>query len=274
MRVLTWNMAYMKPGRYKGTPNRRRQWALLAAIAPDIALLQECRPSDLASLAPAWMVDEYELVGTLPSGQVAGSAVLARRQYRPAPLDPGRVPKREQRWHDFFAGYVSAATLTLEHGEVTVASVHALAGEVTNPAITPADHAATKRPSPRSTYYNDLAAAALRPLTTQTSFVIGGDWNISLLFDTAYPSVAPASAEFFAARASDGWHHALRKFEPREVRTYTDPKSGPYELDHLFTDPTLHSALTSCHVVSDEAFRLLSDHAPVLAEFRSTGSMT
>ena len=270
MRVLTWNMAYMKPGRYKAAANRRRQWALLGAIAPDIALRQECRPSDLASLAPAWMVDEYELVGPLPGGQVAGSVVLARRQYHPAPLEPGRVPAREQGWLDFFAGYVSTATLRLAHGEVTAASVHANAGEVTSPAVSDADHAEAKRPSLRRSHNNDLAAAALRPLTAQTSFLIGGDWNSALLFDTAYPSIAPASAEFFAARASDGWHHALRKFEPREVRTYSEPRSGPYELDHLFTDPTLHAALTSCHIVSDEAFRLLSDHSPVLAEFRST----
>src|SRR5690606_3270958 len=124
-------------------------------------------------------------------------------------------------------------------------------------ALDDVDHAALARPSLARAYYSDLAAAALRPLTSQLPFLVGGDWNTSLLFDTTYPAIAPASAAFFAARASDGWHHALRKFEPDEVRTYSDPASAPYELDHLFTDAALHAALTDCHVLSDPSFRPL-----------------
>lgn len=272
MRVLTWNMAYMKPSGHKSIPNRRRQWALLGAVAPDIALLQECRPADLATLAPSWMAEVYDVVGTPRQGGTACSAVLARRSYAPKALDTDGVPDPEARWLEFFTGYLAAARLTVDGVPLNVASVHALAGEVAYPEITAADHTLLKRPSTEGAYFNDVAAGALGPFTRESRFLVGGDWNVSVLFDTTYPLTAPASAEFFAARRAAGWHHALRRFEPEEVRTYVDPKSAAYELDHLFTDADLHDELVACHVLSDSAFAGLSDHVPLVAEFATHGA--
>ena len=61
LRLVSWNLAYGKPGRFKTVANRRRQWALLGALAPDIALLQECRSSDLKLHAPGWMADDTDV---------------------------------------------------------------------------------------------------------------------------------------------------------------------------------------------------------------------
>jgi endonuclease/exonuclease/phosphatase family metal-dependent hydrolase len=267
MRVLTWNMAYMKPGRFKSRENRRRQWALIGAISPDVALLQECRPGDLTGAAPLWMVEEYEVVGVKPRGSIGSSAVLARRSLHPAPIDQGSIPEPEQRWLDVFGAYVAVARLTVGNVEVRAASVHALAGEISEGAVTDDEHLLIKRPSLKRARYNDVAAAALLPVINGFRFVVGGDWNVARRFDVNYPAIAPAASEFFVARAGAGWHHALRKFAHDEVRTYVDPKSAAYELDHLFTDAESHAALSDCHVLSDEAFRELSDHAPLVAEF-------
>lgn len=267
MRVVTWNMAYMKPSRHKSVANRRRQWALLGALAPDIALLQECRPTDLATLAPAWMVEEYAIVGAARQGGSACAAVLARARYAPVAIAGRELDGSAVRWLEFLSGYVTPARVTVAGLPINVASVHALAGEVAHPEITDADHAALSRPCTTRAYYNDVAAAALAPLTRDARFMIGGDWNVAALFDTTYPMTAPASSEFFAGRRAAGWHHALRKFEPDEVRTYIEPKSAPYELDHLFTDAATHDELTGCHVVADAGFDGLSDHAPLVAEF-------
>ena len=134
-------------------------------------------------------------------------------------------------------------------------------------AVTDEDHRRIWRPALRRAWYNDAAAAALLPITEGTRFIVGGDWNTALLFDATMPQTAPASAQFFAARETAGWHHALRKFSPVEVRTYLDPRSVGYELDHIFTDARLFDALTDCHVLTDSTFAGLSDHAPVVAEF-------
>ena len=78
-----------------------------------------------------------------------------------------------------------------------------------------------------------------------------------------------SSSQFFTDREAKGWHHALRKFGPDEIRTYLDPKSAPYKLDHIFTDQQLHAALTSCEVMDAPALRDLSDHAALVADFSS-----
>jgi hypothetical protein len=104
MRVLSWNMAYWKPGRFNNVTNRRRQWALIAALAPDIALLQECRPPDLASNAPVWMSDEYIVVGSIPHPWTACSAILARRALHPVALDRPTLPVEVRRWLEYLSG--------------------------------------------------------------------------------------------------------------------------------------------------------------------------
>jgi exonuclease III len=64
MRVVSWNLAYMKPARFKEVENRHRQWEFLRSLQPDIAMLQECRPEDLTNLAPFEMKNEYKILFT------------------------------------------------------------------------------------------------------------------------------------------------------------------------------------------------------------------
>jgi exonuclease III len=268
---VTWNLAYMKPGRYKTIANRRRQWALLAALEPDIALLQECRPDDLRINAPAWMEADYDVIGEIPPNWIACSAILARTTVEARPLDRTQLPEPEHGWLAQLSGYVATALAVVRETELAIASVHAIAREVDRSAATDEDHERIRRRSHPRAWHNDLAVAALTPWVRNQRFIVGGDWNTAVLFDSNYPAGAEggpgASAEFFANRAAGGWHHALRKFCPTEVRTYLDPASGPYELDHIFTDPDFHARLTGCRVVDDAVISELSDHAPLVAEF-------
>jgi hypothetical protein len=264
-------MAYMKPAAYKTIGNRRRQWSVLGALSPDVALLQECRPGDLLEHAPKWMADQYIAIGAIPSRWIACSTVLARRELRPVELDRDALPEAEQRWLAYLSGYVATALLVLDDQDLAVASVLAIANVVDDPVLSDAEHESIRRRTIGRAWHNDLAVAALGPWVSQRRFVVGGDWNSAVLFDTTYPSGAEggpgASTEFFAARVGHGWHHALCKFSPLEVRTYLDPKSAPYELDHIFTDGDLHARLASCAVLNDIPIPELSDHGPLAAEF-------
>lgn len=182
----------MKPGRLKSRENRRRQWALIGAVSPDVALLQECRPGDLAAAAPSWMAQEYEVVGAKPRGPIGSSAVVARRSLQPAEFDQASLPEAEGRWLDLLGAYVAVARLTLGGVEVRATSVHALAGDVTDEAVTNDEHLRIKRPSLERAWFNDLAAAALLPVVEGSRFVVGGDWNVARRFDVNYPAIAPA----------------------------------------------------------------------------------
>ena len=113
MRVVSWNMAYWKPGGFNAVANRRRQWALIGALGPDIALLQECRPPDITDNGPAWLRSEYEVIGTIPARWTACSAVVARRSLGPVALDRTVLPTDERRWLDHLAGYVATAWVTV-----------------------------------------------------------------------------------------------------------------------------------------------------------------
>lgn len=145
MRVVSWNMGYMRPAAYKTTANRRRQWALLGALAPDIAVLQECRPDDLFHHAPAWMAQAYCTIGEIPKRWIACSTVLARRDLDPRPLEREGLPEPERRWLSYLSGYVATAEVLVERQRLFVASVHAIAKPVTDPAISEADHERIRR---------------------------------------------------------------------------------------------------------------------------------
>ncbi len=43
----------------------------------------------------------------------------------------------------------------------------------------------------------------------------------------------------------------MRKFHAEEIRTYLEPKSAPYELDHVFTDAETSVGLVACEVLNN-----------------------
>jgi exonuclease III len=261
-------MAYWKPGHFNTLTNRQRQWSFLLALAPDIALLQECRPGDFARWAPAWAHDEYEVVGANPINGTACSAVLARRSLSPTALGWDHLSPKVQGWFEYFGGYLRLASIAVDNSQIVVVSVHGTARLVTAPGFSEDDQRAVARPALGQAWNNDLAAAAVRALVAhQDHFIIGGDWNTARLMDT-FPHFGPPSAvEFFRTLSTWGWCESLRKFHSDEIKTYLDPNSAPYELDHMFTDTTLHGRLQRCDVLDYAVVSELSDHAPLIADF-------
>ena len=272
VRLVSWNLTYGKPGRYKRIENRRRQWALLGALAPDLALLQECRPSDLDLHAPAWMADEYRCVGTLRPGWRLCTSILVHQAFHVEPLEHASLGEAERRWLGYAPGCTAAAALTVGSLELAVASVHALAGKVdVGTEVTLAEHERIRRTGLDRAIYNDLLAAALEPWVAGRHFIVGGDWNDSPLFDALYPKgaygVAGSSTEFYERRKHAGWFDAMRKFHDTEIRTYLEKNAAPYELDRVFTDSQTYRKLLGCHVLDDVTVTGLSDHAPLVIEF-------
>lgn len=267
LRVLTWNMAHARPGRFRSAAVQRRQWAWIDSLAPDIALLQECDVHGFSISAPPWMDIEYQLSHQFAAGQRTGAAVLARRSLGFEALDRAAVPDPQRRWLEYMAGYLHAGTVTVAEQRVFIASVYANAREVPDgPPVSDSDHEMIKRPSRHRAWFCDLAAAALDGAVI-APFVIGGDWNQARLFDATTPSKSPGSREFFDSRRDAGWFDLLRKFSDTEVRTFLAGKA-PYELDHIFVDQGTYGAATQTQVLSELPVPELSDHAAVLAEFR------
>ena len=264
MKVISWNLAYWKPAHFKSRENRCRQWTHLLALEPDIVLLQECRPTDFERCASKSAQEEYSVFGAARPKGGACSAILARKALRPTQdADPDS-------WLDLFGDYVSR--VRLHHptiGEVRVASVHAIAQEVKFPTVTDADHTRIKRTGCKRAWHNDLAAHALRGWAEGAEFLIGGDWNTARAFDLLYDKRWPnAGHEFFEVTKCWGWCESLRKFHDGEIQTYFDRNPSAYELDHLFTSERLHQQLKKCDALTDSIIREVSDHAPIVADFK------
>lgn len=266
MRVVSWNLGYWTPGTYKGVYNRRRQWDYLLGLEPTIALLQECRPEDLANLTASRGAD-FQVVGAIPIGWTACSAIVVPRDLDVVQATP------DTPWLEYLSGYVARAELPglLTGSPLRIASVHASAKAVTDPVLSLSDHGALKRPGCEQAWHCDLVAAALRPWAG-TKFVIAGDWNTARLFDTTYPGQWPdAGKDFFALLAGWEWDETARRLHPEEIATFRSqnegPKLGDYQLDHMFTDPYIAERLTAFDVHTDVLTEALSDHAPLVADF-------
>ena len=78
-------------------------------------------------------------------------------------------------------------------------SLHAIAGEVDGAAVTDAHHERIRRRALGPTWHN-LVVAARTPWAGGNGFIVGGDWNNAVLFDTVSPLGAEggsgASSEF------------------------------------------------------------------------------
>jgi len=259
MRVVSWNLAYMTPGKYKAHKNRRRQWSLIASLDPDIILLQECRPEDLKHYG---LDDGYIIIGEVPTGWTACSAVMVHKELNPHPIS------HSSSWRKFLSGYLSLAEITEDEHRVLVASVHSPADRANNPLITKADHESLRRKTCDVAWYSDVAFGVLKSLTNEFDrFIIGGDWNECRKFDQLHQYNPGSGRELFERTLKAGWHESLRRYHREEVPTYLKPGTGGYELDHLFTDSVLESRLARCDVLKETPIPEISDHAAIIADF-------
>jgi len=259
MRVISWNLAYWTPGRYKSHKNRRRQWSFIASLEPDIGLIQECRPEDLQRYG---LDDEYSIVGEVPTDWTACSALFARKEMEPkAVLDSSS-------WRQFISGYLAVAALTIDGQSALIASVHTPADIPKSPIITESDHKALKRDTCEKAWYSDVTFGVLKPFTDDYGrFIIGGDWNECRKFDQL-PEFEGGGEELFIRFKKSGWHESLRRFHPEEIQTFLKSGTRGFELDHLFTDAAFDSRLIRCDVLADTPISELSDHAIVIADFK------
>lgn len=252
MRVVSWNLGYAIGLRTM----HDRAWHYIAALDPDLAMLQEVRPQ-----LPPWVYERWTVVR--PQVKFFGSAILAKPDLRLASL-PGQVGGVLGQ-----EGYVVTAIAMMTGGSsMLVASIHAPARPATDGAhIDGLDPDAIRRPSAPVPWSNDLAYANARRLIEGQRFLVSGDWNVSRLRDTV--DGGTAGAEFFERAERDGWRECYRVFHAEEGRTWFHEGDPPYQVDHAFCDAETAKTLEACSIYSQAAEDLkLSDHAPMILEFK------
>jgi len=204
---------------------------LLDELSPDIALLQETVPPPIADEAGDFVsARAYE-------HHPWGSAVFASN---------GRV--RELPLPDEHRGWYIAAEVEIPGESPFVAvSVHA---RILNGYV-------------RSNI--DHAFDSLEPLLDGQSFVVGGDFNLSRLYDEANKTTH--HGEFFDLIESRGFFNCHRKFHPGEERTFWGANAPTaYQDDHLYVSTDWADRVKRCEVVPRVGCEELSDHSALLLE--------
>jgi len=252
MRIVSWNLARNSTSRSWSV--HERAWHYLAALDPDIALLQEVTPPD-------WALERWSVVQ--PSTSPWGSAILARHglELRPGPTD----------WHGGFEQGVLLATgevAPAQGTELLLGSVHTVIGKARADVLVGFDPLRIKRPTEPVAYKNDVAYALYRDRVHGRRFIVSGDWNIARLWDTLHPGAH--ETDFFTRAEADGWVDCYRLFNEDEGRTWFRGRDAPYQLDHAFCDPETARLLRSCYIDPYPAEKLmLSDHAPLILELKT-----
>jgi len=241
MRIVSWNLGYAFSFRVR----HDQAWHYLAALDPDIALLQEVLP-------PAWARERWDI--DFRPIREWGTAIVAKPWLK-LRSDPESV------------AYSATGTVSLSDGtDLLVASVHTQVGVPSPEDYAGLDHEAIRRPRRASLSHADVAYAIQRRRVEGGRFLVGGDWNTARLWDRTHPQAY--EADFFTRAEADGWVDCYRRFHPEgEGRTWFRGSDAPYQLDHVFCDATTTAQLTACVIHPHAAETLgLSDHAPLVVD--------
>jgi exonuclease III len=147
----------------------------------------------------------------------------------------------------------------------SVHSKHEYVGDV----VTLQAQEARVRKASKGNQYTEIEIFAheFKRIAGEAKFVVGGDLNLSLLWDQGRRN--NMSREIFANLSSQGFHDLGSIKHKKEIQTYWKTNTGPFQLDHLFSDEetaTRLSAFTVYREIVTE--RNWSDHAPVVLEFQ------
>jgi len=265
MRILIWNMA---AGFGHDAEHHEHAWQFVEKNDPDVALLQE-------AVVPAWAAERWPFV-------------LGSRRYPPKPNRPdvawgSAIVARDPATTAFRPGvetpllrHLSGAVVIARTGgaePVWLASIHSNAYPVRLEDL-PAGVSVDGMPrcDDKSVWEVELIAHELPRVFGTSRFVVGGDLNSGLLFDSTYGR--QSNARLFQNLASAGLIDLRKRFHEAEQRTYFKEGKRPYQLDHVFSDAATERAVRSWKVLADvAAVERLSDHAPIEVVLEAEGAV-
>jgi endonuclease/exonuclease/phosphatase family metal-dependent hydrolase len=275
MRVINFNIKGARVPERKDCETQERSWHLLAAYGADLALVQEVELTAIQNWAKErWTIvmGEPAFLGDLQVGW--GSVIAAHKGLKLR----ARNDLLDQKWVKLLYDYAVFGQIELPDGDpAIVVSVHAPAQKIQSflkcvqkpGALTPEEMATIAQPGDDA-WAIDLFFAAISSLVECKRFLVGGDWNNSRLFDLD-PKLRkrgqPPFATMFFTRARDaGWFECHGS--KNEERSYLNPRVLPHQLDHLFCDTKTAKKMTECSIKADWPAPELSDHAPMVTDFR------
>jgi exonuclease III len=265
MRVVTWNC--------RGALASSKVWDYLFALEPDVALLQE------VGAIPDVTAKGYQLVSRIAKrkdGKAQGFAtsVLARTNAVSEFSLSSTTPwvQRELEW--FHGNLVGCVIQLGRYNRLHLLSVYSPAWAVDKLRIAQEDTSKVKLTLNEDVWVTDLLRSSLvETFQGETNpWIIAGDFNLSETFDS-WPGGPRGNREYLDRMEALGLTECLRKWQGKLTATFmnTDKKTHKHQIDHLFVTSELANALSDCVVGDQLVFQEgLSDHLPIVADFRGT----
>lgn len=271
MKICTWNIN-------KATKKREGVWQYLLNIDADIIFLQEVN-SIPEMISSKYMIVERKAITKNDTPQKFSTVILVK----------GKIKKEiklysKHKWVnqeiERFKGNLVAAKIVLDSGfEANVISVYSPAWSINKERWQDKDISNIKlKNNPELWLTEILYAGLLNENINNNAWIVGGDLNSSLTFDS-YPSkIFQGNLEIQERMTSFGFIECLNKFNNNLIPTFRNPKDGKiiHQMDHLFVTQNIYENIINCETGYHKHIfdGLLSDHLPIIAEFKENGSFT
>jgi exonuclease III len=215
--------------------------------------------------------------GKAGTPQRFSTAILVKGQIGPpVPLvGPSQWVEAELR---LFAGNLVAHQVMPDLGpSMNVVSVYSPAWPVDRTRLKGVDVTSVKLTLNRDIWVADLLWASMAHMKPdpREGWVIAGDFNLSETFDL-WPGGPRGNREYLDRMEALGLKECLRMTTGMLTPTFRNPREGviQHQMDHLFVTAALSEKLLRCDVGLREVVfdRRLSDHLPIVADFRLTRS--
>ncbi len=263
LKVFTWNVN-------KAGESRRALWEVVRREEADIVLLQEVTgvPADLQSSYNCHLVRPRYLRGDKAP---FGTAILSKWEMDTRPFlksQLGWVNRIQSQHHGWILE--SEVTTGLDT-TLRVVSVHSPAFPISAETLQDADVAGIKLANNPQLWFTEILWALLRDSDTpeETNWVVGGDFNSSVLFD--HPRDR-GNGEIIRRMNALGLTDCLNHYRDGDVPTFRHSGGSiSHQLDYCYVSTGLLERLTCARVPShQEVFGptpKLSDHLPIVCEF-------
>lgn len=263
MKALTWNVN-------RAGVSRTGLWDFVEREDADIVMLQE------VTSIPDRICDRYRSHLVKPryfGGHLApfASAVLAKGSINTKPFLDSELDW-VNRIHTERSGWILECEVAVaDREQIRVVSVHSPAFPIPQDQWAGKDVGGIKLANNPDLWFSQILWALLlhANLANGTSWIVGGDFNSSILFD--YPRDR-GNRENIARLNGLGLIDCLSSFEGQSVPTFQDTRKNlRHQIDYLYVNGPMRDRLVGAcvpnpAVVFDPSPRL-SDHLPIVCEF-------
>jgi exonuclease III len=267
MKLISWNV------------RRAREdsavWEYLLEEDSDIAFLQE------VGRFPKAVQDRFNVLALHAAKKTGNPQKFSTAVITKLPIAGETTLRSDREWvgeqADFFKGNLVAAKLIGTDNEpIHVVSVYTPAWPVAKEKWTGIDVSGLKLAANPDIWCTEILWDLLR--CTMPIFggqwIVGGDFNSSETFDFRAEGDR-GNREIMARMNGLGFSEVLRAHHGCLVPTFRNPREGKivHQIDHLYVTAPLSDQLVSCEVGSQVRVfgQSMSDHLPIIAEFRDKG---